>query len=66
MATEITNYNTTSYQSSEKFKGVRDRLNEIARIHGCKRLFIASFEKNFVTFLRECARNNKDGLVLGI
>ena len=65
LAVEVTNYNLTSYQNFERFKGVRDKLNDIAKIHNCKKLFIASFERNFIPFKKQYAIHNIDVIVLG-
>ena len=65
LAVEVTNYNLDSYQNYERFKGVRDRLNDIAKIHSCKKLFIASFEENFKPFKKQYALHKIDTIVLG-
>jgi len=65
LAIEVTNYNLTSYQNYERFIGVRNLLNEIEKIHGCKKLFIASFEENLKHFKKQYAMNNIDVITLG-
>ena len=65
LAIEVTNYNLTSYQNYERFIGVRNLLNEIEKIHGCKKLFIASFEENFKHFKKQYPIHNIDTMVLG-
>lgn len=62
---EVTNYNLDSYQSYARFVGVRNLLNDIEKIHGCKKLFIASFEKNFQSFKKQYTIYNIDTLILG-
>ena len=71
LAIEVTNYNQTSYQNYKRFMGVRDLLNDIAKIHylpnnpfGCKKLFIASFEENLKHFKKQYAIHNIDVMVL--
>lgn len=65
LAVEVTNYNETSYQNYKGFMGVRDLLNDIAKIHNCKKLFIASFEENFKPFKKQYPMNDIDVMVLG-